>query len=584
MLLYPLLCWIIMLAVAVVSSNDRQLTQRYNCLHLYDDVQIQLNTHITRHIRTHTFSPDGNYLVGSIEHTDYSELFIETVATGQRVTLQNHVVWGHQIEWSPDSQLLFYTWMDDLGKFHANLVTVHGESIDEKMSDELPRLLDFSPDGQYFSIAEPSIGITLFARHDPQHPLLTGPFDLWAYQHDRAAGQYWSPDGERLAYITESELVVINISTLTLQQISLPNPIPRVLYSVEMAIRWSPDGQRLLIEHWNWGQSEYGVYLFDVTDSAIKIIPPNFPGSTSAEIRFARWVSHTELVYLIRRDTGYMEIQRYDTETQRSATVVANVECATVNNQTFTLAYREGSYVVAEVRAAEGFNPVFRRTLQIEESLLDCSRRDTPYAQTMSFSIPKKGRIILIVTDDPDTTLWIAQSLEVAQTNNILWGHYYGRFVLLGSPEGNDATIIDLKTHQFHRLPAEINPMKPDTRWDYWYDLKIFPSPDESNWLVLLNGRLYRYWPAEDRWEPDPIIETDILDVLWSPDSQRYAVLTAHHNLYVYGTNGHYRWSLGTFWLIYFFRKDSIHWSQCGDILAPLRDYLAAERVKPSGM
>src|SRR5512133_2175503 len=126
-----LLLWIVM-----ALTGRAELIEGFNCLHVYDDVQVELNTHLVRDIRPHAFSPDHTSFVGSIEHASDSELFIQTVATGRRVTLQQGVALGHQIVWSPDSQFVFYTWMDDRGKFHATLATAQGEVIDDNISDE----------------------------------------------------------------------------------------------------------------------------------------------------------------------------------------------------------------------------------------------------------------------------------------------------------------------------------------------------------------------------------------------------------------------------------------------------------------
>ncbi|MBI5958383.1 MAG: hypothetical protein HY866_06605 [Chloroflexi bacterium] len=605
MLPYRLLFWIITLLAAVTKSDNGLLIQGPNCLHLYDDVQIQLNTHITRHIRTHSVSPDGKYLMRSIDYADYRELFVETVETGQRVTLQNYITMGYQIAWSPDSQFIYYTWADTQGKFHANLATTQGGFLGERQSDEHPRLMSFSPDSQYFVTSEPSVGVSLFTIHDNSHPLLTGPFDQWAYDDYRPSGQYWSPGGERLAYITESELVIMNAETRTLQQVLIPNPIPRIAHSTTVTIEWSPDGQRILIRYSNYDdQGAFALYLFEVTDRAINIIPIDFPDSTSPDLRQIRWVSPTELIYSKYIPTTpppkLLEIKQYDVETQRNTIVLTRVEFDVFHRaHNFTFLHREGASIIVDVRSVNGFTPLFTRTFQTEHRL-SCYWHDTSYAQFMICHILNtinSEYVTRIVTDDPNAPLWITTSATFAQANTIPLGHYTadGRFIIVGSTQGQDVKILDLKTHQVYPLPEEINRLVQNYP-RFWGTVNVFPAPDDETWLLLLNSRLYRYKLAEDRWQAIPILQTGsdmsespdssqyaVHDVLWSPDSQRYAVLTYaadgteyHASLFVNEADGRFRWSLGLF--DHLLTSRQMHWTQCGDILAPIRDRLAAEK------
>ena len=56
---------------------------------------------------------------------------------------------------------------------------------------------------------------------------------------------HWSPDGERIAFVDEGRIHLVDPDTghlITLPRVALPDPSPLEIVAVD----WSPDGQRLL--------------------------------------------------------------------------------------------------------------------------------------------------------------------------------------------------------------------------------------------------------------------------------------------------------------------------------------------------
>jgi hypothetical protein len=110
------------------------------------------------------------------------------------------------------------------------------------------------------------------------------------------------------------------------------------------------------------------------------------------------------------------------------------------------------------------------------------------------------------------------------------------------------------------------------------FDLSPWPD-DPQSWLVRFSLDVqYRFWPAQNAWElaepPHPL-------GLRSPDGERVAIIRYTHipglaDLIVQETDGSKQWNLGSFPT--YMLTGGMRWTQCGDIVAPLRDDLAAEK------
>ena len=95
----------------------------------------------------------------------------------------------------------------------------------------------------------------------------------------------------------------------------------------------------------------------------------------------------------------------------------------------------------------------------------------------------------------------------------------------------------------------------------------------------MIDQALLRLDPAENTWEVLDI-DSRIDHIVWSPDARRYAIITKHENraskgdVFVREEDESKQWSLGGFPASMLY---DITWTHCGDILAPLRDHLAAQ-------
>ncbi len=243
------------------------------------------------------FAPDGRYIAYSfppIDDRPEHDIFLIAKDGSREVPLITHTANDFALAWSPDgSRLLF-------GSDRTGMNSVWGIRVSGGQARGEPELL--TPDiGRFVG------GLGLTTKGDYYYTLNTGAQDVYAATMDPATGRIleaptplrggrfyggkseaaWSPDGERLAYISTTPQQgsaaggILSIHTLKTGEV---RDIPlKVRYAG--APIWFPDGRALIV----WGpdlRGRTGFYRVDLSTGTLERTTPG-PGSDTPPRRWA---------------------------------------------------------------------------------------------------------------------------------------------------------------------------------------------------------------------------------------------------------------------------------------------------------
>jgi Tol biopolymer transport system component len=291
--------------VAVVSA-DFTGAGRIVLVRVQDGVQTTIASFDSHCPENATFSPDGRWLAyhrprhrGSDDH----DIFLRSVDGAVEVKLTrgpgNYQVAG----WLPGGGPLFY-----LTGQHSRFDLMAVELEDGlPVSDARlvrPDLWHVAPQGfsgnAFFFAQRPERSQTYTARFHPEEGRLITPLTplFPAAALYRSAEVAWAPDGNRMAYMEGTDLVVRSLGTGAERRI-------RTALSAGY-LEWSPAPDRLAIQSFDRVTRIRGIYVVDLADGSIELVLPS-RGDTL--VFQPRWATDGEALFVAReqpvgRDAG----------------------------------------------------------------------------------------------------------------------------------------------------------------------------------------------------------------------------------------------------------------------------------------
>jgi Tol biopolymer transport system component len=255
-------------------------------------------------------SPDGNFLafaaIAGVAQTGmptgYRVMLTPIMGTSERVLSDNlpNTNYSFRFEWSPDSQLIAYSWMNVAGRrSHMMVSKVTGETLSTEVADIPDLKIDgFSPDGRYLvTVNESSLPLhvliwepdwanrrlTLKLRYTlPYNANLAYPSGYYASGlpgYIASDHIVWSPSGTWLALVSLAERTnqVVLLSPDTQQTVI--KPVSWLPYSPQVA--WSPDEQYVALQSLpdpNFAD-RYRLAVFAVADRPMLDVSANVTGT-----------------------------------------------------------------------------------------------------------------------------------------------------------------------------------------------------------------------------------------------------------------------------------------------------------------
>jgi hypothetical protein len=556
--------------IAATRQWGHHLTGYYNCLYI-GDVRVQLNTHL-EHVQAHAVSPDGRYLLGSVQLADSSVVFIEDIETGKRSSIQRIPPIDHETaRWLPDGERVYYGWFDRKGEFHASLASRQGHLIVNIDTGMYHTLYSFSSDGKYGAILNnPGSGAVLILDDRPQIIGYIGGIYAWA------------PVGNHVAYLdSDMRLAVANFDDGTLLQSSIAvsrlpkTDLTRYFYTSNS---WSVDARYLAVVD---RAGPVLIHIFSAEGGTLAHMVDIESEFDTGELTGGYWPQDVhEFVYFLETPSRGYDLWNFDTETQQSQQVASGISNYVYSYRSSQLVTfrEEGDFVVLEYRNSDGTNPRDIRRFRQESGdvpQVKCTWNDSTFlsAPVLQCDAPFDDPGLFLLNESGET-LWPTDLPPGTQVQGYSHGNTRIEQILLRQGERNWwFEIVDLETQQAHRQPTWVTDRLPPM-WGFI----VLPWPnDAESWLVYFDDNIqYRFWPAENTWEiiqhPHPI-------GTWSPDGKRIAFVrdssvSGMVDLFVQEADNSKQWNLGAFPQS---MGTKVYWTQCGDIFAPIRDARAAE-------
>jgi Tol biopolymer transport system component len=250
-------------------------------------------------------SPDDRYLVydGPVEQDDGNfDIWLLPLDGGEQVPLIRHPAKDHLLGWVPGTdQVLFLSDRD--GTWDLWAASIRDGAIEEpprKVQRDIGELesVGFSQSGSFFY----SVFTRWFNTSIAPFDVATGMANLEATTPLLGSNRdpHWSPDGQYLAFITESEstegkLGTINIRHLTTgeQRELAPDLGARFLGD------WSPDGRSILVVAWDDTQEDPryrgGVFAVDVASGEVTPLV-GLPEGLVLQQMWAEWSADGEAI------------------------------------------------------------------------------------------------------------------------------------------------------------------------------------------------------------------------------------------------------------------------------------------------
>jgi len=191
-------------------------------------------------------SPDGHYVVYSLEEGEKQSLNVRQVATGSDVQIlppDEVQFWG--LTFSPDANYIDFVRSEKNNLYNTYLyrMPVLGGTPHLVTRGGADSVSSYSPDGTHFAYMRVGEKLDLLiakADGSDERVLATAPTDEFM-------GTAWSPDGKTIAFAT---LDTTKGLRFVLWDVSVSNGSIREIYSAPDAIgrpRWLPDGSGLLV-------------------------------------------------------------------------------------------------------------------------------------------------------------------------------------------------------------------------------------------------------------------------------------------------------------------------------------------------
>ncbi len=553
----------------------------YNCLNVSDQFQVELNTHLelVQEI-VHSTSPDGTYqIVSVLRPPDSRRLFLENTRTKQSVALPNDVLVLDKVVWSHNGVYLAYMWQPMSSTRYITVMTTEGELLGEIRSYPFD-VLEFSPDNEYLVIKPAPDSVRFFSIPELSYVTTRDITNVSTFIYD------WYADN-LIIYLTSDQLVVKNIDTGEIHSALLPHaPVDIHRTSVN---NWSPGGRYVTIysavstqeSNPDLPTSGSHLYIFKLEDDAITFVTDMIHDHNGYWISSLHWLPNgNQLTYIKQIPTMPQfeyELWRYDVETRKHDRLLTHLRSYSFSGNTWATVRKDGDISILEFIDQETLNRqnIYSfstygigcdwNTLIPQRPILECEREDG-------------GNLILF--DEQGIVVWpteLSEGTNVYRINAGFSDRGTSRFIPIMFELGNQYTIelLDVRTLQTFEYPRFVSGAILEI-------FRVYPSPDDKIWLVYFRGDLYRLDPTRATWlliHSGEYVES----VHWTPDSQRYLVVldtnvSFNSRYVVWEADTARKWELGTF--------DSdvrtltnTHWTHCGDILAPLRDRLAAESL-----
>lgn len=565
-------------SVAIVRRTSQEVPRPYNCLLVYDDMLVQLNTHLTRHTWPKYPSPDGRYVAGRVDGANAHDVFIEEIASGKRVFILRNMLYIHWITWTPDSRFVFILAEDHQHQFHLTRFTQNGGPAGERVLDYAVREDGFSPNGEYLAVFTRDPGMLgFYSTRDFPHPVIEHPANV-------ARGyrvESWSNEGSRVAFASQDRLVVIDLPTGMVYQAPLGQ-----LNGYDLYVRWAADDRRVVA--FNTGLDRLSLFeLSETQGEPIALLPVGSQPVSPGTLRNSYWGNgDAQLFYFTANtvnETTIYELWRYDVQTQRTTLVDTGLRGYWLDHDILVTLRDNG---ILEFRARDGSNPrtahVFQPDDIMKHAASQCSWTPQSWPRPFLRCAVEYYKNPLLF-DETGSRVWPTD----ISPERIAPSYIPDKWVI-SLTRSDDAEIagemLDLETLQSYELPAMMLDTIPDSAFQNTIGFDFgsqSPAPDGKSWLVTFNAALYRFWPADDRWEM--IVPNSVRGLgPWSPDGKRYAFFVMENgtpsyynpgHLIVRETDGTQQWDLGRFYRDW----QGLRWFRCGDVLAPLRDRLAAQ-------
>ncbi len=206
-------------------------------------------------------SPDGRY----IAYTLNGDIFLFAIDENREIPLVQHPANDKLLGWTPDGKHIFFA-SDRTGTWDGWLLQVAGgqaqgfpERVKQDIGDVTP--IGFTQTGSYYYRNEQLLRDVFMATLDLETgKVLSEPMPV--RQTGATTCHDWSPDSQYLAYCTQrpDKTQRIYIRTLsTGQERMLADNLPYIRW-----LRWSLDGQSILIDRFKRGDSQGVIFKIDV--------------------------------------------------------------------------------------------------------------------------------------------------------------------------------------------------------------------------------------------------------------------------------------------------------------------------------
>lgn len=595
----------------------------YNCLILNGQDQLQLNRHAHLPKFEISTSPDDNYRLFAWPRPDTPMLVVEDIHSREWHFIKDWFSveqrYGHppgtihryrDIEWSTNNEFIYIT--EDIGdvSFQGFVNLDNGQTL-----ATWAQIVKFSATDDYVYMwqYEP----LMFSTYDFE------PVDISYLPEVVNSRSVWSPTSSQLAYIAEESrsLVIFYPDQSRYEAYMLPDlDMLQTTRRYRHTIEWSPDGKHLAVTEKRVNSANYsGIYVnhvFAIRDSGAVLVAQfesnvflseeewdeNDSSSLFPRHLFGRFTSPDEYItFQLPPETGEernqstyrFDMWRFDLAEQQQELIAFGIKAFNSSGSKLALLREIETGLLLEISNKDGRNPIVLQTFP-KESRPVCSwgvhRRELEHFLGCHDTISRNGWLF----DEYGTTIWPPDETTGAAirffTNpaHIMWDSPNDQFVIIPQISIDDSVItqlLDTQTGQTYQLSpglvAQWTPYLP-RYYSNGRSFEMFPWPDDENsWAVQFDANygyapvVYRFTPDGNLWELAPFTSPDI----WSPDRKRFAYVRDNDtpyaaDLFVQESDGSRQWHLGSF--PYATLMD-IEWEQCGNLMTPLRDYLAAD-------
>jgi Tol biopolymer transport system component len=580
------------LLLSVLSACDSELPNPigqisftyFNCLNLGNQVQVQLNTHLEPVPEVaHSTSPDGNYQIVSVARSlDERFLYLKDTNTGKRTLLDDAVHKVTHIVWAPNSRVVSYEWEDAQGAWYRGIADAEtAEIFLDKQGFRGTYLAAFSFDGEYLTM-----------RHfNPvvQYQVTVHPSRHYSYDEDLATLEgaisfAWSPIDHLLAYSTFTGLGLLDLDSGIMHQEPHATGDPFVQSRDFGSLVWSPDGRYLTVSYES-SPYDHKIGVYSTENQSMRLLT-TFAAAAGPDYSSYLYLNFLAtdgryIIYFTKQNSEdqYYDLWRFDIDTLQHELLADHLISHYLSGETSVSVRDTSEEMLLEIRDRAG-HPVRSYVLPSRWSW-SCRRLDAPFDDV----IDCKEEDDFILLDEALTPIWRTDA-QNDESPKLLgsWTSDDNRFVARSFSQGERAWLefIDLITRQIYRLPDQFNNIVAPLGISDLDDFDVYAAPDEQSWLVLVGQALFRLYPADNTWELLGI-DSRIDHIVWSPDGQRYAIVTKDDpdtwadDVFVHEADELKQWSLGGFPTS---MLQDVTWMHCGDSFAPLRDYIAAQPLE----